>query len=331
MVTPVKPLIEIEDITITAVGDMTLGFDLKFPTQNRFDKVLEAQPDKYNYSLENIRDIFEKDDLTIVNLETTLTDSMDRNKQKRFAFKGDPEYSKILSQNSVEVATLANNHTHDYGQQGLDDTVINLNNVGVIPVGTDLGLINSAEYGGGLYFDYSKIVEVKGVKIGLLAYKGWNMDERFLDKVSSDIAKFKEEADIVIVSYHWGNEGTNTVNDVQKKLGRYTIDNGADMVIGHHPHVLQGIEEYKDRYIAYSLGNFVFGGNRNPKNKETMIYQNNFKVNLTEKKIESVTQTIIPTRISSVNNSNDYRPIVLEGEEKTKLQEKIEAYSSEFK
>lgn len=321
--TPPEPVIEMEDITITAVGDMTLGHDISFSVHNRFDTVIDAQDDKYNYSLSNVKHIFEQDDLTIVNLETTLTDSMDRNQYKTFTFKGDPEYVKMLSQNSVEVATLANNHTHDYGQKGFDDTVMHLKDVGVIPIG-----MNSPEFGEGLTFDYSEITEVKGVKIGLLAYKGWIMQQTNLDKISSDIKKMREKgADIITVSYHWGDEGVHIANDVQKNLARFTIDSGADMIIGHHPHVLQGIEKYKDRYIVYSLGNFVFGGNSNPRVKDTIIYQNEFRVNLTEKKIESVTETIIPTRISSVNDRNDYRPIIVEGEAKVRIEEDIKRYS----
>lgn len=318
----------IQEITISAVGDMTLGFDQKFQPQGRFDQVINGQYDKYNYSLKNVRHIFEEDDVTIANLETTLTNSNTKNTRKNFAFKGEPEYARILSQNSIEVATLANNHMHDYGVEGFEDTVKNLENVGVIPIGTDLGYSKSNEYGGELTYDFSEIVESKGVKIGLLAYKGWDMEEVFLEKLESDIKRLKEEADIVTVSYHWGNEGTHEVNHLQKKLGKYTIDCGADMVIGHHPHVLQGIEKYKGRYIVYSLGNFVFGGNRNPSDKETMIYQNTFTVNLTRDRIENVEETIIPARISSVNNLNNYQAIILEGKEKTKLREKIDGYSN---
>ena len=318
----------VEDITISAVGDMTLGFDLKFPTAGRFDQVLNAQEDKFNYNLKNVRQIFEEDDVTIANLETTLTTSSTKNPSKNFTFKGDPDYARILSQNSIEVATLANNHMHDYGVKGFEDTVKNLEKEGVIPVGTDLGYSDSYEYGGELKYDYSEVIESKGVRIGVLAYKGWDMEEVFLQKLESDIDEMRKKADIVTVSYHWGNEGTHEVNDMQKKLGRHTVDCGADMIIGHHPHVLQGIEKYKGKYIVYSLGNFVFGGNRNPSDKETMIYQNTFKVNLTKKRIEDITENIIPARISSVNNLNDYQPIILKGKEKENLMKKIEGYSN---
>ncbi|HBQ65024.1 MAG TPA: capsular biosynthesis protein, partial [Clostridiales bacterium] len=134
--------------------------------------------------------------------------------------------------------------------------------------------------------------------------------------------------DLVIVSFHWGSELQYYPDGVQVELGHVAIDAGADLVWGHHPHVIQGIEKYKDRYIVYSLGNFCFGGNINPSDKDTMIFQARFSFTSGEK--PSCTGNIVPCRISSVDYINDYKPVVLTGEEERRVIGRIHAYSAEL-
>ncbi|MFR5582577.1 MAG: CapA family protein [[Clostridium] scindens] len=136
-------------------------------------------------------------------------------------------------------------------------------------------------------------------------------------------------AQLIIVNFHWGIEREYLPNDTQKKLAHLAIDEGADLVIGHHPHVLQGVEKYKDKYIAYSLGNFCFGGNSNPEDKDTMIFQQTFtfKKGVVQKNDDI---QMIPCSLSSATGYNDYCPTPLEGDSKQRVLDKIEEYSKDL-
>lgn len=292
-------------ITISAAGDVTLGGDDRYGYHGSFNQ--EAKQNGNGFFVENIKDIFAADDLTMVNLETTLTKATAR-ANKQFTFKGDPSYTEILKLGGIETVNLANNHTFDFLQKGYDDTIKNLKDASVG------------------YFGYENyhITEVEDVKIGLLGYKGWNDTSIIRKQIKEDIQtlKGKEGVSIVIVNFHWGQERSYVPNQSQKSLGRYTIDSGADLVIGHHPHVVQGIEEYKDKFIVYSLGNFMFGGNRNPSDKDTFVFQQTFHLKsgkLTDEKEIKV----IPFSISSVSNRNNFQPTPLKGSAAKTLKDKL--------
>ena len=284
-------------ITVSSMGDCTLGTDENFNPSTSFNAYYNAQgPD---YFFKNVRSILEEDDLSIINLEGTFTDS-DQRQEKTFAFKADPEYVSILTGSSIEAANLANNHSRDYGEESYTDTVETLEQAGIASFG----------------YDQVDILEVNGVKVGLTGI--YELAEH-LDKqeeVRTNIAALKEAgAQVIIVNFHWGIEKEYLPNDTQKTLAHLAIDEGADLVIGHHPHVLQGIERYKGKYIAYSLGNFSFGGNSNPSDKDTMIFQQTFTVQ--DGKVEVNDDiNVIPCSLSSASGYNDYCPTPLEGSEK---------------
>ncbi|MFS3930110.1 CapA family protein [Priestia flexa] len=292
-------------IKISAAGDFTLGTDESFPYQQSFPH--EADKNGLPYFVEHIKDLFENDDFTTVNLETTLTNSTQK-AAKTFRFKGDPSYVNILKLGNIEAVNLANNHIFDYLDQGYEDTMKTLDE-------NDIG-----------YFGYDNeyITEVKGVKIGALGYEGWDSNvETAKKEVKAGIKRLRKEgAEIVIVHYHWGIEKSPVPTQTQQELARYTIDNGADLILGHHPHVVQGIEEYKGKFIVYSLGNFMFGGNRNPSDKDTFVFQQTFHLKggeLTNKKEIQV----IPFSISSVASRNNYQPAPLQGAEASRVKNKI--------
>lgn len=305
-----QPVLANEPVTLTisSIGDCTLGTDINFAHSTS----LNAFYDLYgpDYFFQNVRSVLEADDLTIVNMEGTLTESNQR-QNKTYAFKGPAEYSDILVKGSVEAANLANNHSKDYGEQSYTDTVAALEDTGIPTFG----------------FDRVKILDIKGVKVGLTGI--YELAEHLEKKqqVKDNITALKEAgAQLIIVNFHWGAEREYTPNDTQKTLAHLAIDEGADLVIGHHPHVLQGIEKYKNKYIAYSLGNFCFGGNSNPSDKDTIIFQQTFTIE------DGVVQkddqiNIIPCSISSTASHNDYCPTVLEGERKQKILDKIKTYS----
>lgn len=246
-------------------------------------------------------------------MEGTLTESENR-QDKTYAFKAPAEYASILSGSSVEAANLANNHSYDYGEQSYNDTISALENAGVVTFG----------------YEHTKLVDVKGIKIGLTGI--YELAEHLNKKqqVKDNIALLKESgAQLIIVNFHWGLEKEHVPNAVQKELAHYAIDQGADLVIGHHPHVLQGIEKYKGKYIAYSLGNFCFGGNSNPADKDTIIFQQTFTFQDGALIMDDQTN-IIPCSISSSPDKNDYCPVPLDGTERQRVLDRLQEYSQKL-
>lgn len=295
--------------TVSVVGDCTLGTDENFD----YDTSLNAYYESYGseYFFRNVKDIFSAYDLTIANFEGTLTDSEER-EEKQFAFKAPAEFSSILSDGAVEAVTLANNHSHDYGEQGFADTLAALDQEGITHFG----------------YDETAVIEVKGIKVGLVGIYELKDHLERTEQLKQNIAKVKEQgAVITIVIFHWGNEKEEIPDSNQTTLGRLAIDEGADLVCGHHPHVLQGIETYKGKNIVYSLGNFCFGGNSYPSDMDSMIFQQTFTVDKSGVSTDNNTN-IIPCSISSDYDYNNYQPTPAEGEEADRIMDKIEERSS---
>ena len=298
-------------LTLSVAGDCTLGTDETFD----YDTSLNAYYENYgaDYFLQNVKDIFSADDLTIANFEGTLTDS-DEREDKTFAFKAPASYASILTGGSVEAVNTANNHSHDYGEQSFDDTLAALDDAGIVHFG----------------YDETAVMDVKGIKVGLVGiYELYDHLERE-QQLKDNIAKVKADgAQLIVVIFHWGNETETVPDSNQTTLGRIAIDEGADLVCGHHPHVLQGIETYKGRNIVYSLGNFCFGGNSSPSDMDTMIYQQTFTIDADGIKKDNVTN-IIPCSISSAayDGYNNYQPTPAEGDEATRILGKINERSS---
>ena len=298
-------------LTLSVVGDCTLGTDETFD----YDTSLNAYYENYgaDYFLQNVKDIFSTDDLTIANFEGTLTDS-DEREDKTFAFKAPASYASILTGGSVEAVNTANNHSHDYGEQSFNDTLVALDDAGIVHFG----------------YDETAVMDVKGIKVGLVGiYELYDHLERE-QQLKDNIAKVKADgAQLIVAIFHWGNETETVPDSNQTTLGRIAIDEGADLVCGHHPHVLQGIETYKGRNIVYSLGNFCFGGNSSPSDMDTMIYQQTFTIDADGVKKDNVTN-IIPCSISSAtyDGYNNYQPTPAEGDEATRILGKINERSS---
>ena len=298
-------------LTLSVVGDCTLGTDETFD----YDTSLNAYYENYgaDYFLQNVKDIFSADDLTIANFEGTFTDS-DEREDKTFAFKAPASYASILTGGSVEAVNTANNHSHDYGEQSFDDTLAALDDAGIVHFG----------------YDETAVMDVKGIKVGLVGiYELYDHLERE-QQLKDNIAKVKADgAQLIVAIFHWGNETETVPDSNQTTLGRIAIDEGADLVCGHHPHVLQGIETYKGKNIVYSLGNFCFGGNSSPSDMDTMIYQQTFTIDANGVKKDNVTN-IIPCFISSAayDGYNNYQPTPAEGDEATRILGKINERSS---
>lgn len=296
-------------ITISAAGDCTLGTDENFDQSRSLNAYYDENGPAY--FLQSVKPVFEADDLTIVNMEGTITESTSR-MDKTFAFKGPADYTKILTEGSVEAANLANNHSRDYGEQSYTDTIAALDAAGIVNFG----------------YDRTAVMDVNGVKVGLVGTyelaEGMGCEEEMIANIK---AVEDQGAQIVIVSFHWGIERENYPDETQVNLAHSAIDHGADLVLGHHPHVLQGIEVYNGKNIVYSLGNFCFGGNSNPSDKDTMIFQQTFTVQNGELVEDNVTN-VIPCSLSSESGRNTYQPTPLEGEEKDRVMAKIEEFSA---
>lgn len=296
-------------LTVSVVGDCTLGTDEAFD----YSTSLNAYFDNYgsSYFLQNVKPIFSADDLTIANFEGTLTES-DAREDKTFAFKAPASFAKILTDGNVEAVTTANNHSHDYGEQGFTDTLNALETEGITHFG----------------YDETAVMNIKGIKVGLVGIYELKDHLERTQQVKDNIAKVKAEgAQLVIVIFHWGNEKEEVPDSNQMTLGRLAINEGADLVCGHHPHVLQGIETYKGKNIVYSLGNFCFGGNSAPSDMDSMIFQQTFTITENGVQADNVTN-IIPCSISSEYGYNNYQPTPAEGEEAQRIQNKIEERSA---
>ncbi|MER1993369.1 MAG: CapA family protein [Eubacteriales bacterium] len=290
-------------ITITCTGDLTIGGDNYHKKGKKFYDALEKNNDSISFTMANVRDIFRHDDLTLVNFEGTFTSTkyVPSNKTgNEFLFNIDPKYVTVLTDNYIEAVSLENNHVMDHGDEGFNDTVNTLRNAGVI-------YSTSRQIG---------VFSVDGINIAMLSYlcidrydKPVDGYDNLYDKVAAEIRYAKQDLnyDIVIVSFHWGIEKYYRPTDNQKKMGRLAVDSGADLVIGHHSHRINPIEEYNGVYICYSLGNFCFSGNDKPDDMNSYLFQIRFRV-AKDRTITTRGFRIIPIRITSLKDKNDYIP-----------------------
>lgn len=308
---PVKRVVK-----ISSAGDVTLATDVNYGGSGSFVNEVVRQNGDYSYFFENVADIFANDDLTIVNFEGTLSENGSR-VDKTYAFRGKPEYVDILNHGNVDAVNTANNHSYDYGEISYRDTLEHIENAGITAFG----------------YDKTAVYEVNNVKIGLCGITALSATSE--SKAKEKISKLVDElesngAEIVILNVHWGIERDNIPSQKQINIGEYAIDSGVDLVIGHHPHVIQSVQKYKDRYIVYSLGNFCFGGNKNPSDKDCIIWQQEFE--LDDNGITEIYEpNVIPCSISSSRSRNNFQPTPLEGSSAERVLSRLREYSEKIK
>ena len=286
-------------VTISATGDVTIGGDTRKSGKSIFDKQLDKEPSGLDFPMENVAALFAQDDMTIVNFEGTLTGTKSATKNT-YSFAAPPEYVQVLTSGNIEAVSLENNHIMDHGEAGYADTCQTLENNGIA---------YSGHLGSAIYTTDT------GVSIGMLSYQTFNGKyPAIYDAIEGDIAALRSAGcQLVIVSYHWGEEKDYLPNERQVPLGRATIDAGADLVIGHHSHRMNPIEEYNGKYICYSLGNFSFAGNTKPDDMDTFIFQQRFRV-YPDGRVHNEGFRIVPCSISSQESVNDFKPTPKEGE-----------------
>jgi poly-gamma-glutamate synthesis protein (capsule biosynthesis protein) len=239
-------------VVINAVGDIMLA-----------GKGAEAyQRLGYDYPFAATASVLQSGDLTMGNLETPIAAGGAEFKDKMYRFRAEPKAAAALKKAGFAVLTMANNHMLDYGEAGLIETISILDRHGIRHNGAGTSLSEARK---------ATIIDCNGCKVAFLSYS-LTYPEAFYARgrqagtapgyplfYERDISRAKADADYVIVSFHWGREGETAPQAYQVATARHAVDAGADVVIGHHPHVLQGIESYKNSLIFYSLGNFTFG------------------------------------------------------------------------
>jgi len=298
-------------ITLNFAGDVTFANHFEYYVGNR-----------WNYPFEKIPE-FAQADLSIVNLENPLT-RRGIPAAKQFNFRARPEYTRVLKAGGVDLVNLANNHIYDYSEQGLFDTIYFLDQAGIWHIGAGENLASARK---------PVVLNIKSVRIAFLGYYGLRKHSgshpasadsagtalRSLSYIKQDIQAIRDSADVVIVNFHWGIEKEHLPETDQIYFAHKTIQYGADLIVGHHPHVLQGIEKYRNGLIVYSLGNFILGGNSR-KHEKTAILQ--IKIDSNSKKIASF--EMLPVQV-------DYwQPRLLYGTQKQALLDSLTKYSSYF-
>ena len=282
-VQPAEP--EQETFVISMIGDCTLASSQR---DAQFDSVVEQNG--YAWPFSGTLEILGSDDFTLANLECSFTDAKNL-AGATFAFSSKAEYAQILSLGSVEAVTNGNNHTPDFGEQGVADTKAAVEAQGVLCIGANESRIYETE---------------SGLKIGVYC-PGWR-NATILGAQEAIPALREAGADVVIYAPHWGIEGRYHASAEQEMVAHTAIDSGADIVCGTHPHVMQRMEEYNGGIIFYSLGNFSFGGNSAPRDRDSVIAQ--VTITRTPDGKCSVTGfNLIPCCLSSTEGVNDYRPV----------------------
>ena len=287
-------------ITLTFTGDVTIGSE-EYLRDREFSFDTFAQTHGYEYFFKNVRDLFAEDDLTVINLENVLSDNRHgEDRSKTYRFRGPTDFVKILTLSGIEAANLANNHAAvDYGNRGLRDTLETLRAAGI-------GAFGVKE----VY-----IFEKDGVKIALMGI--WNTAYRpnrtWMEK---EIARLKNEEGVsaVIFSIHSGQEYSPFHGAGQRWQAKTLIDAGADLVIMHHPHVVQGIEIINNRTVCYSLGNFCFGGNKTVRALESLVVRATLTFS-DEGEYLGQQLTLYPAHVSGTTPDNDYQPRLVTGED----------------
>ena len=290
--------------TLSFAGDCTIGSLLEWQGEEPGDFQSVVGVD-YAYPLSGVRSVFSADDFTMVNLEGTFTDSWDA-VDKPYRFKSDPSYVKVLSEGSVEAVSTSNNHSGDFMEEGLSDTLTALDGAGIAYTRAGAPLIRELD---------------GGLKMGIVSYntvENWEGEDAWWDSVRTDIDTCKGAGcDLILGFMHWGTvEYLTEPEEWEVELAHDMAEWGCDLIVGGHAHILQRMEYYNDVPVFYSMGNFCYGGHLNPEDKDSVIVQAEFTWDQDARKVSRSDLRVIPCLISSRTDVNDYCPTpCLEGSE----------------
>jgi len=297
-------------IRLTFAGDCTLGGMANIAgSAKSFGSMVERYGMDYPFA--KLRQLFAADDFTAVNLEGVLSDqALDKEPGKRFHFIGHPSYAAILRLGSVECVNLANNHTFDYGLRGYADTKAALEEADIAYFGEDA----------------VTVLEKEGIRIGftgsLFALGGSRREtlDRQLKALKSVGCQW------IVHTLHGGEEYASMPTAHQRSAAQYAADNGVSLVVGHHPHVVQGMEMLGETPVLYSLGNCSFGGNFRPRDMDACILR--VELSFCDGQPNTMRMTLYPIRISGEKRSNNFQPVLLEGEDAERVMAKLRNSSS---
>ena len=321
---------------IAAAGDTTLGYNL----QAHFEEQSAAGLPRdllFPMYFSGVKPILDWADLTLVNLECPFTERGEPI-PKNFNFRARRELVEILREGKVGAVTLANNHLMDYGATGVEDTIATLDGAGIKHFGAGATLAAARS---------PLVVERRGVRLGFLGY--YYQDARDMlepaalyatdhsagvagcytdlacmrSMLEADVAALLPRVDAVIPFFHWGHEGSYEVRDYQVELAHHSVDLGCRAVLGSHPHRFQGVEIYREAPIFYSLGNFVFGGNKDPQDKLSAIAR------LRVPRSGAIEAELIPVQITRWPEA-PFQPFPLELDEKIAALARIGELSRDF-
>lgn len=289
-------------VTLTFGGDCTLGGE--GAGARRFAKLIGENGDAYPFA--NLLPLFSRDDLTLVNLEGVLSDRTLSKVHKKFNFIGATAYTRLLTAGGVECVTLANNHALDYGRAGKRDTEAALTAAGIAWCdGATLAVLDK-----------------DGVRIGFTG-SSMAMDEA---RYAAQVATLKELGCTAIVHVmHAGQEYVSQPTGTQRRIAAVAAQAGAALVVGHHPHIVQGLEQLGNTVVAYSLGNCVFGGNTTPSDEDAYLLQ--ATLHFTDGVLVTSQMTLWPIRITSASSGNNYQPVLLAGEDAARVIDRIQRVS----
>lgn len=287
---------------LSFAGDCTLGAEhTAWDKAGNFPDVVGSD---YAYPFSGMAELFSGDDFTFVNLECALTD-YNVPAEKTYRFRGLPEYGEILTAGSVEAVSLANNHSLDYGKTGLEETRRVLESCRIAAGGDGETFLYTTE---------------RGLKVGV--YTAYHIGKQGIRQAIGNLRE--AGAEVIVAAFHAGTEGSYEPTDFQRQMFRYAAECGAQIVYNSHPHVLQPMEYYNGSVIFYSLGNFCFGGNRNPSDKDTVVMQ--VVVERGEDGVVSLAGVQAhPCSVTSTPGRNDYRPCLYEPKsaEAQRVEEKL--------
>ena len=294
-------------VRITFLGDCTLGGEEKASTLYRgFVRTVERNG--YAWPFRNLAALTASDDLTVANLEGVLSDRTDLHKvEKTYNFKGSAAYTNILKEGFVECVTLANNHSRDYGTDGYKDTVRALKDAGVA------------------YFNTNSMAvwrNDEGLMIGFLGASVHMSGNRYTEHQRQARLLRDLGCAAVITVMHAGREYESEPGDYQRQIARRTVASGVNLVVGHHPHIVQGYEILNGTPVVYSLGNCVFGGNTNPRDHDALALQAD--LSFEDGELTGITLHFYPISVSGEESWNDYSPILLSGEDAERVLRKME-------
>lgn len=312
---PLTALAE-ETITITFLGDCTIGGEDRLKEFDySFDGYLRQHG--YDYFLEKVQPVISQDDLTIANLEGCFINYESAAVEKTYNFRGNKDYVQVLTGSSVEAVSVANNHIMDYGYDGVTHTVDALDTASLPWFGT----FEAREQ--------TWIWEKGDIRIGFVSMEISYWYYRHRNLLKGQVQSLRDAGcDVVICVMHGGEEYRARHLRIQEQFAHAVLDYGVDIIVGHHPHVLQGVEIRNGKTICYSIGNFVFGGNATVRAPYTAMFQ--FTLSFSEEGEYLGHQlNIIPALPSGNKENNNYQPVLATGADAETVMAQIQ-YDTRF-